>query len=356
MSISNVACFGNSTGIASILGSGGTGNLSYLWSPIASTSSSINNVPAGTYTCTISDANGCQQSTNVTIVQPSALSSSVTALTPVSCFGGTNGSAQVSGIGGTAPYLYAWSTSGGTNGLATNLSVGSYTCQVTDANGCLVNQVVQINGPTAISVGTSSISPATCGSNNGALSLVTSGGTGTYSYSWTPSVGSSSTLSNLFSGTYSVVVSDQNGCTGALSVGINSITGPSVSVISQTPSTCFNGSNGSAQISALGGTGTLTYSWSPGNPSGNGTNTIQNLSAGQYACQVIDANGCIGTIVVSIAQPLAVNGIISSITPVNCYGTSTGQINILATGGTPGYVYSWSPVNGNSNQLVNVPA
>jgi hypothetical protein len=356
LSISNVACFGNSTGTASILGSGGTGNLSYLWSPIASTSSSINNVPAGTYTCTISDANGCQQSTNVTIVQPSALSSSVTALTPVSCFGGTNGSAQVSGIGGTAPYLYAWSTSGGTNGLATNLSVGSYTCQVTDANGCLVNQVVQINGPTAISVGTSSISPATCGSNNGALSLVTSGGTGTYSYSWTPSVGSSSTLSNLFSGTYSVVVSDQNGCTGALSVGINSISGPSVSVISQTPSTCFNGSNGSAQISALGGTGTLTYSWSPGNPSGNGTNTIQNLSAGQYACQVIDANGCIGTIVVSIAQPLAVNGIISSITPVNCYGTSTGQINILATGGTPGYVYSWSPVNGNSNQLVNVPA
>lgn len=356
LSISNVACFGNSTGSASILGSGGTGNLSYLWSPIASTSSSINNIPAGTYTCTISDGNGCQQSTNVTIVQPSALSSSVTALTPVSCFGGTNGSAQVSGIGGTAPYLYAWSPSGGINNLATNLSVGSYSCQVTDAHGCLVNQVVQINGPSAISVGTSSISPATCGSNNGSLSLLTSGGTGTYSYSWTPSVGSSSTLSNLFSGTYSVVVSDQNGCTGALSVGINSISGPSVSLISQTPATCFNGSNGSAQIAASGGTGTLSYNWSPGNPTGNGTNTIQNLSAGQYACQVIDANGCIGTIVVSIGQPAAVNGIISSITPVNCYGASTGQINILATGGTPGYIYSWSPGNGNSTQLVNVPA
>jgi len=356
LSISNVACFGNSTGSASILGSGGTGNLSYLWSPIASTSSSINNVPAGTYTCTLSDGNGCQQSTNVTIVQASALSSSVTALTPVSCFGGTNGSAQVSGIGGTPPYLYAWSPSGGTNSLATNLSAGSYTCQVIDENGCLVNQVVQINSPSAISVGTSSVSPATCGSNNGTLSLVTSGGTGTYSYSWTPSVGSSSTLSNLVSGTYSVVVSDQNGCTGALSVGINSISGPSVSLISQTPTSCFNGSNGSAQIAASGGTGTLTYNWSPGNPSGNGTNTIQNLSAGQYACQVIDANGCIGTIVVPISQPSAVNGTILSNTPVNCYGTSTGQINLQAIGGTPGYVYTWSPVYGNSNQLVNVPA
>jgi hypothetical protein len=356
LSISNVACFGNSTGNASILGSGGTGNLSYLWSPIASTSSSINNVPAGTYTCTISDGNGCQQSTNVTIVQASALSSSVTVLTPVSCFGGTNGSAQVSGIGGTAPYLFAWSPSGGTNSLATNLSTGSYICQVTDAYGCSVNQVVQINGPSAISVGISSISPATCGSNNGALSLLTNGGTGSYSYNWTPSVGSSSTLSNLVSGTYSVVVTDQNGCTGTLSVGINSISGPSVSLISQTPASCFNGSNGSAQIAASGGTGTLTYSWSPGNPSGNGTNTIQNLSAGQYVCQVIDANGCIGTIVVAITQPSAVNGIISSITPVNCYGTSTGQINIQATGGTPGYTYAWSPGNGNSNQLVNVPA
>ena len=356
LTISNVDCFGNSTGSATIAAFGGTGNISYLWSPNISTSSTINNVPAGTYTCTSSDVNGCQQSTNVTIGQPSVLSSMITALNLVSCFGGTNGSAQVTGIGGTVPYLYAWSPSGGNNSLATNLSAGAYTCQVTDANGCLANQVVQINSPSAISVGTSSISPATCGSNNGALSLVTVGGTGTYTYSWTPSVGSSSTLSNLFSGTYSVVVSDQNGCTGALSIGINSISGPSVSVISQTPSTCFNGSNGSAQISASGGTGTLSYNWSPGNPTGNGTNTIQNLSAGQYACQVIDANGCIGTIVVTIAQPSAVTGIISSNTPANCYGTSTGQISINASGGTGGYTYSWAPANGSSNQLSNVPA
>jgi hypothetical protein len=356
LSVSNVACFGNSTGNASILASGGTGNLSYLWSPIASSSSSINNVPAGTYSCTISDINGCQQTTIVTILQPSALSSSITSLIPVSCFGGTNGSAEVGGVGGTTPYLYAWSPSGGTSSLATNLSVGTYTCQVTDANGCLVNQAVQINTPSAITVGTSSISPATCGANNGALSLVTSGGTGSYTYSWTPSVGSTANLINLFSGTYSVVVSDQNGCTGSLSVGINTISGPSVALISQTPVSCFNGSNGSAQIIASGGTGTLTYSWSPGNPIGNGTNTIQNLSAGQYACQVTDANGCIGTIVVPITQPLAVNGIISSNTPVNCHGASTGSVNILATGGTPGYVYSWSPTSGNTNQLVNVPA
>lgn len=187
-------------------------------------------MPAGTYTCTISDINGCQQTTNVTILQPSALSSSITSLIPVSCFGGTNGSAEV---GGTTPYLYAWSPSGGTSSLATNLSVGTCTCQVTDANGCLVNQAVQINTPSAITVGTSSISPATCGSNNGALSLVTSGGTGSYTYSWTPSVGSTANLINLFSGTYSVVVSDQNGCTGSLSVGINTISGPSVALISK---------------------------------------------------------------------------------------------------------------------------
>jgi hypothetical protein len=356
LSISNVACFGNSTGSATVIASGGTGNLSYLWSPNGASGSLLSNVPAGTYTCTTSDINGCQQSTNVTIVQPSALSASITSLIPVSCFGGTNGSAQVTGIGGAPPYSYTWSPSGGTSNLATNLSAGTYSCQVKDVNGCITNQVVQIISPTAITVGTSSIIPATCGSNNGALSLVASGGTGNYTYSWSPSIGSTATLSNLFAGTYQVMVVDQNNCIGTLSVGISNSSGPSVSIVNQTPVSCFNGSNGSAQISATGGFGTLTYSWSPGNIMGNGTNTIQNLSAGQYACQVVDANGCIGTVVVPISQPSAVNGTILSNTPVNCHGTSTGQLSILATGGTPGYVYSWSPVFGNTNQLVNVPA
>ncbi len=352
----NVNCFGNSTGSASISASGGTGNLSYLWSPNQTSSSSISNVPAGTYTCTTSDANGCQQSTMVTITQPTALNSSITTNNPVSCFGGTNGSAQVTGIGGVAPYSYSWSPVGGTSNLASNLSAGTYTCQINDLNGCITNQVVQIGSPSAISVGTSSITPATCGSNNGALTLVTSGGTGTYAYSWTPSVGSTATLTNLFAGSYQVMVNDQNNCTGYLSVGISNISGPSVMLVSQSPVTCFNGSTGSAQISASGGTGTLSYNWSPGNPTGNGTNTITNLVAGPYTCQVIDANGCVGTLVVPIAQPAAVTGTIVSITPVNCYGASTGQISISAFGGTAGYTYSWSPFIGNSTQLSNVPA
>jgi len=356
LTISNVNCFGNSTGSASISASGGTGSLSYLWSPNTSSSPTISNLPAGTYTCTTSDANGCQQSTNVTITQPTALSSSITTINSVSCFGGTNGSAQVSGLGGIPPYSYNWSPTGGSSSLASNLTAGTYNCQVKDMNECISNQIVQISSPSAISVGTSSITPATCGSNNGALNLVTSGGTGNYAYTWTPSVGSTANLSNLFAGSYQVMVNDQNNCTGYLSVGISNISGPSVSLVSQNPATCFNGSTGSAQISASGGTGSLSYNWSPGNPTGNGTNTIQNLSAGPYTCQVVDANGCVGTIVVPISQPAAVGGTIASNTPVNCYGATNGQITIAATGGTPGYTYSWSPVIGNSNQLTNVPA
>jgi hypothetical protein len=356
LNISTVDCYGNSTGSAAISAVGGTGPLSYLWSPNQSTSSTLSNVPAGTYTCTISDANGCQQSTNVTISQPNALSSSITTLNSVSCFGGTNGSAQVTGIGGTSPYSYSWSPLGGTSNLASNLSAGTYTCEVTDFNGCNTNQVVQINSPAAISIGTSSIAPATCGSNNGALSLVTSGGTGSYAYTWTPSVGSTATLSNLFAGSYQVMVTDQNNCSGYLSVGISNISGPSVTLVSQTAASCFNGSTGSAQVSASGGTGSLSYNWTPGNPTGNGTNTIQNLSAGPYTCQVIDANGCVGALVVTITQPTAVSGTIVSNTPVNCYGTSTGQLSITGAGGTPGYTYSWTPIIGNSTQLSNLPA
>ena len=356
LNISNVDCFGNSNGSASLLASGGTGNLSYLWSPNAISGPSISNVPAGTYTCIISDMNGCQQSANVSIDQPSALGSLIISQNPVSCFGGTNGSALVSGDGGIPPYSYNWSLNGGNADLATNLSSGLYNCQVIDDNGCATNQSVQISEPAPLIVGTSVITAATCGSNNGTIELEVTGGTGNYSYSWTPSVGITANLSNLFAGTYDVLVTDQNTCTGTLSVGISNITGPSVSLISQTSVSCFNGSNGSAEISATGGTGTLSYSWSPGNPTGNGSNTINNLIAGQYACEVVDDNGCVGTIVVPISQPTAVNGTIDSNTPVTCYGSSTGQMSILASGGTTGYTYSWSPATGNSNQLANVPA
>lgn len=356
LNVSNVDCFGSSTGSATISASGGTGNLSYLWTPTASGSSSISNVPAGLYSCAVSDVNGCQQITNVTIAQPSVLGSSIVAQNAVSCFGGTNGSAQVAGIGGIPPYTYIWNPSGDSSNLANNLSAGTYTCQVKDLNGCITDQVVQIVSPSAISVSTSAVTPATCGSNNGALTLVTSGGTGTYAYSWTPSVGSTATLTNLVAGSYQVMVNDQNNCTGYLTVGISNISGPSVSMVSQTPVTCFNGSNGSAQISASGGTGTLSYNWSPGNPTGNGTNTITNLVAGPYTCQVIDAIGCVGTLVVPIVQPAAVNGTITANTPVNCYGAATGQISISASGGTAGYTYSWSPTFGNSPQLSNLTA
>lgn len=355
LNVSNVNCFGTSTGSASISASGGTGLLMSTWSPGAVSGSVISNVAAGTYTCTTSDANGCQFNTNVTITQPSMLSSMISSQIPVSCYGSSNGSAQVQGVGGSPPYSYAWSPVLGNSNLLTNLVAGTYQCFITDAHGCTTNQVVSIYSPTAITVGTSVISAATCGQNNGALALIVNGGSGTYTYDWTPNVGSTANLSNLFAGTYHVVVHDQNGCTGTLAVGINNLSGPTVSLVSQTPVSCFNGSNGSAQISAIGGTGSLSYYWT-GNPTGNGTNLISNLSAGQYACQVIDANGCTGTIVVPITQATVITGTITTNIPANCYGTASGQLSVLATGGTPGYTYSWSPINGSSNQLLNVPA
>ena len=355
LNVSNVACFGTSSGSAAISAAGGTGNLSFIWSPNSITGSSINNVPAGTYSCTISDGNGCQHSTSLNITQPSALSSVISSTNSVSCFGGTNGTAQVIGMGGTAPYSYSWSPSGGNTNFATNLSAGNYQCQVTDANGCSTNQLVQITSPSALSVGTSSISPATCGLNNGSAVVTASGGVGPYLYNWTPAVGTTSNLTNLFAGSYQVHVIDQHGCSSSLSIGINTISGPSVTLVSQTPVSCYNGANGSALISATGGTGTLTYNWS-GNPTGNGTNFISNLTAAQYTCQVTDVNGCVGTIVVPITQPTAVGASISSNTSVTCNGLATGQMSVTAYGGTPGYTYSWSPVGGNTNQLTNVPA
>ena len=251
----NVACNGGTTGSATVSASGGTGTLSYSWAPSGGTAATATGLTAGTYTVTVTDANGCMATRSFTITEPTAINTAVGSQTNVSCNGGSNGSASVVPSGGTPGYTYSWAPSGGTAATATGLTAGTYTVTVTDANGCMATRSFTITEPTAINTAVGSQTNVSCnGGSNGSASVVPSGGTPGYTYSWSPSGGTAATATGLTAGTYTVTVTDANGCMATRSFTLTEPTAINTAVGSQTNVSCNGGSNGSASVVPSGGT------------------------------------------------------------------------------------------------------
>jgi len=355
----NVSCFGGSNGSATVSVSGGSNIQSTSWNttPVQNGFTAVN-LPAGTWTLTAQHADGCVTQVPVTIAQPvAALGSSIASQTGVSCFGGSNGSATVSATGGTAPYTYNWNSTPAQSGAtATNLAAGSYTCTITDANGCSTTRNVTIAQPAAtLSSSISAQTNASCfGSSNGSATVSANGGTSPYSYSWnTIPVQSGATATGLGTGSYTCTITDANGCSTTRNV---TITQPaaalSSSVGAQNNVSCFGGSNGSATVSVSGGTAPYTYGWNT-TPVQNGA-TANNLPVGTWTCTITDANGCSTAQVVNILQPAA--ALASSITAqtnASCFGASNGSATVQASGGTGPYAYSWNSAPVQTNATTN---
>ncbi|MGN6531059.1 MAG: MBG domain-containing protein, partial [Ginsengibacter sp.] len=163
-------------------------------------------------TCTITDANSCYITKTVTIGEPALFTATISSAN-VSCNGGANGTATVIPDGGTAPYSYSWTSSGGATATATGLSAGVYTCTITDANGCTTVRTTTISQPPAIAVTTSQVNASAVGFNDGSATVSVSGGTPAYSYSWSPLGGTAATATGLAAGVYTCTITDANACT-----------------------------------------------------------------------------------------------------------------------------------------------
>jgi gliding motility-associated-like protein len=288
----------------------------------------------------------CSATVPFTITEPTALTISTTQ-TDVSCAGGNTGSATVTANGGSPAYSYSWNTVPvQTTATASNLTAGTYTVTVTDLNSCSTSTTVTITEPAALTASISSQTDVSCnGGNNGQATVTVSGGAGSYSYSWnTTPVQTSATANNLSAGTYTLTVTDLNSCSATASVTIAEPAALSVSISSQTDVSCFGGSNGAATALASGGVTSYSYSWSTSPVQTNAT--ANNLTAGTYTVTVTDQNSCTATTTATITEPSAFSVSITSQTNINCFGTATGDATALATGGAPGYTYSWntSPV------------
>ncbi|MES2395742.1 MAG: SprB repeat-containing protein, partial [Bacteroidota bacterium] len=350
---SRVSCFGGNDGGASAIASGGTPGFTYQWLPGGTTGSSVTNLSAITYTVQVTDSNNCVQTMPFTIAQPPAPLSASLSFTPSNCFAGSDGSVSATATGGTVPYNYNWMP-GNLNGpTLSNLSSGTYTLTVTDIKGCVYTDSISITQPTPLLLSTDSIN-SNCSLANGQASVIASGGTGTYLYQWLPSGGTNASATALFSGPYTITVTDANGCISTKGVTVNDNASPVATVTATTNVSCNNGSNGTATVSVAGGAGPFTYLWSPA----GGTNaTATGLLPGTYTVTVTDINLCqsIPAISTEITQPSPILITVTK-TNVSCFGGTNGTASAIASGGTSGYTYQWLPSGTTGGSITNLSA
>jgi gliding motility-associated-like protein len=222
----NVLCFGSNTGSVTVAGSGGTTPYQYkLGAGSYQASGTFATLTAGSYTVTVQDANLCTFDVAVTISQPLAvLSGSIASQTNVSCFGLTNGSVTITGSGGISPYMY--SLNGGTfqvSGTFNNLAGAAYTITVQDTNLCTANVSVTITEPAVLSLASTKVDVSCPGDADGSITLTITGGTQPYSVIWADGI-LTQDRQDIPGGTYSVVVTDKNGCAASMDI-IVGITG-----------------------------------------------------------------------------------------------------------------------------------
>ena len=346
-----VSCNGATDGSIDVTVTGGTGVYTYAWSNGATTED-IADLGAGTYSVVVTDENGCSVSIEVEITETEAMAITETHSDytgyGVSCNGATDGSIDVTVTGGTGVYTYAWSNGATTEDIA-DLGAGTYSVVVTDENGCSVSIEVEITETEAMAI-TETHSDYTgygvsCnGATDGSIDVTVTGGTGVYTYAWSNGA-TTEDIADLGAGTYSVVVTDENGCSVSIEV---EITETEAMAITETHSdytgygvSCNGATDGSIDVTVTGGTGVYTYAWS----NGATTEDIADLGAGTYSVVVTDENGCSVSIEVEITETeaMAITETHSDYTGygVSCNGATDGFIDVTVTGGTGVYTYSW---------------
>lgn len=342
---------GANDGAISISASGGISPYTYLWNNNATTTN-IQNLGAGTYTVTITDANGCIDIQSVTLTEPTGYLSQVLILSnyntyAVSCFNNNDGSAEVNVSGGTPPYTFLWNN-GQTDTIATGLSAGMVTVTITDANNFSIIDTINLNSPTALSASVVLNTPISChGFSDGNITAFATGSVPNYTYLWE----NNSTIDNRMNlgiGTYFVTVTDANGCTNSDSI---TLFEPSLLEVSITQDSIYNGfgiscnnaNDGNVTATATGGTPSYTYNWN----NGQLTASAINLNAGLQIVTATDANGCTVTDSILLTEPTILTSSIIINTNYNgfnisCNGENDGNATVTISGGTGTYTYLWS--------------
>ncbi|MBN4081616.1 gliding motility-associated C-terminal domain-containing protein, partial [bacterium AH-315-C07] len=346
----NVSCNNGTDGAARVSASGGTPGYTYTWSTV-DVDSTADNLSTNTYSVTVTDANLCEQTTEIIITQPNVLSIAM-GFNQVNCNGDNDGTAGATVSGGTAAFTYSWSNND-TSSVADTLAIGVIGVTVTDANGCKDTNQITVTEPSVLDVQVVDSVEVSCdGGSDGTARASAFGGNGGYSYSWNTSpVISNATATGLQSQSYVVTATDSKGCKAIETVLINQPTPLSAVITDTIDVSCTGFSDGSAIVSGYGGTPPYSYAWSNGKQDSVGTGLLIGTS---NTVTITDAKNCKLVLTVKIDDQVALTAIAVPFNP-SCYGKDDGSINVFTLGGVTPYGYSWS--NDSTNEdIIDVVA
>ncbi|MGF1564708.1 MAG: gliding motility-associated C-terminal domain-containing protein [Flavobacteriales bacterium] len=360
----DASCNGASDGAIGLVVTGGNGGYMYSWTGpngFTANSQNITNVAAGSYTVEVTDLLGCAETAVIEVDEPLVVDLDA-AVVDVLCNGDATGSIQVTPLGGTPPYTYAWTGPNGFTGntaLISNLAAGNYALTLTDDNDCTVEVAYDVLEPSAITID-AVVDDISCnGATDGTITVTVSGGAEPYTLAWTGPHGASNdpVINNVGAGTYILTVTDDNGCEEQLTVNVDEPQAIVILPITTEPS-CGGLDDGAIALTLSGGTAPYTVALTGPNGFTANTEDITGLFAGTYSATVTDFNGCEAFLDVEVTEPVPVAAD-ATIVDILCNGGTTGSIAILPSGGTPNYTFAWTGPNGftaNGNPLINAGA
>ncbi len=337
----DVSCNGLSDGVAVVSAAGGTppydfsdDGVNYL------NNAAFSNLPGGTYTFYVRDFNGCTDTTDITIIDPSLIAATATTVS-ATCQGINDGEIVINATGGTPPYRYAIAGGlFGTDSTFSNLAAGTYNFSVRDVNLCEENFTFTINNASSIGITASHTDVLCFGDSTGTITASGSAGTPPFLYSLNAgTLVSSGNFTGLAGGSYLVRVQDASGCQKDTTITIAQPADLVITVVSTSNASCFNTNDGAIDIEVTGGTAPYTYSWTGGLPA---TQDQQNIAGGSYTVEVTDANGCTEDATIVVGQTPTLFVTIASIQNVTCSGANDGEIDITVNGGSLPYTFDWS--------------
>ena len=355
---SYIKCNGDANGMLAAVVKDGSNNIAtaqnYLWTENGTTIgesaslSSLNNLDEGMYKVVITYGNQCKAEANYFLSDPDPVDLKLSIGSnyngqAISCYNMTDGKLHAIALGGTKSLSYSWNT-GATGSLLSGIGAGSYTATVQDANGCTATATMSLENPLPVQALITDVSDysgygVSCyGLSDGSITSTGSGGTGIYTYTWSNGKTGAS-INGIAADSYTVTVSDNNGCKQSISQNITEPSPLTLSLVDQKNISCYDGANGSIQLSASGGVG--NYSYSKDNKlSWQSANSFIGLKAGSYTVVLHDNNGCEKNVGATLTQPSKINIAFKDMQPAFC-SNPTGMATAAVTGGVSGYTYSW---------------